>query len=212
MKKRLITIFSFFLICASLSAQPDQGMPNEPGKCYAKCLIQDEYEYYDIQVPVYIGDDSTIINTLTTDKTIIIKEESTEWVKREVPALDEDGNKHKTWCLVEKPIEYIYFDQVLIDTTKSTDYVVESVTVYELQKPGGFTDWREVVCEADIDDQLLFSIKKQLEAAGYFNDDFIPEDYNAINKVKTALTQYQIQNGLPTGQFDVVSLEALGIF
>ena len=39
----LLTICLLFAF-ASMYAQPEAGMPSEPGKCYAKCMIADKYE------------------------------------------------------------------------------------------------------------------------------------------------------------------------
>ena len=53
--KRLNLILSVaFMFCACMAyAQPeDLPVTNEPGKCYAKCLIPDEYETVTEQVMV----------------------------------------------------------------------------------------------------------------------------------------------------------------
>jgi len=40
------------LLAVEVYAQPEAGMPSEPGKCYAKCLIADQYEQVTEQVLV----------------------------------------------------------------------------------------------------------------------------------------------------------------
>ena len=53
-KLNLILTAIFTIASLSIFAQgaPEAGMPSEPGKCYAKCLIQDQYETVTEQVLV----------------------------------------------------------------------------------------------------------------------------------------------------------------
>ena len=36
-------------------AQPKPGMPSEPGKCYARCIIQDQYETIETEFLEFLG-------------------------------------------------------------------------------------------------------------------------------------------------------------
>lgn len=60
----LIIVTGSYLIMSCYSRTMNQftsldDMPNEPGKCYAKCLIQDVYETKVTTLPVYNGDLNT---------------------------------------------------------------------------------------------------------------------------------------------------------
>ena len=52
--RKLNLICTLLLLMAAFVtyAQPEAGMPSVPGKCYAKCLIQDQYETVTEQVLV----------------------------------------------------------------------------------------------------------------------------------------------------------------
>ena len=53
MRKLNLLLTAIFTVAALIvSAQPERGMPSEPGKCYARCLIQDQYETVTEQVLV----------------------------------------------------------------------------------------------------------------------------------------------------------------
>lgn len=75
------------------------GMPSEPGKCYGKCLIQDQY--------------TTVIETVTTypdaedaefkTEVIELQPAFTKWVKKKADrnCMSADLNDCLVWCLVE---------------------------------------------------------------------------------------------------------------
>ena len=57
---KLYVLLCVLLTTSVLSAQPETGMPSEPGKCYAKCLINSKYETITDMEWVYTGTDFSI--------------------------------------------------------------------------------------------------------------------------------------------------------
>jgi peptidoglycan hydrolase-like protein with peptidoglycan-binding domain len=75
-------------------------------------------------------------------------------------------------------------------------------------KPGGFTEWREVLCNDKVDGYTVRQIQQALSAAGY---DPGPSDNIMGARTKAALTKYQKDKGLPVGNLDFATLKSLGI-
>lgn len=88
--------------------------------------------------------------------------------------------------------------------------VFETVTKRRLVKAGGFTEWREVLCESEVTNYTIRQIQKALEDRGY---DVGPAGIDNIlgKDTKAALTKFQKDNGLPVGNLDFETLKALGI-
>jgi len=77
-----------------------------------------------------------------------------------------------------------------------------SVTKRNLVTPGGFTEWREVVCETDIDANLYRNIQSALISRGY-NIGSAGADGVWGAASKAALVKFQRDNSLPVGALDV---------
>lgn len=95
-------------------------------------------------------------------------------------------------------------------TTTSSNVPAQynTITKRNLVKAGGFTEWREVVCESDITPDLYRKVQNALNAKGYnvgTADGVIGAD------TKAQLVKFQRDNGLPIGQLDVETLKALGV-
>lgn len=82
------------------------------------------------------------------------------------------------------------------------------LTKQVLVRPGGFTEWREVVCDEKITNYSVKQIQEALKKAGY---DPGPADGNMGGRTKSALIQFQQDKGLPVGNIDYETLKALGI-
>jgi len=77
-------------------------------------------------------------------------------------------------------------------------------------KPGGYTEWKEVICEAEIDSLLISKLQSALIALGY--DEELPEANGKMNHItRNNLVQYQRDHKLPIGQLDLETLDHLGI-
>lgn len=83
-----------------------------------------------------------------------------------------------------------------------------SITKRQLVKKGGFSEWREVVCNANITSALTRQVQAALRTMGY---DPGPVDNVMGPLTKAALVKFQRDKGLPVGQLDIETLKALGI-
>jgi len=84
----------------------------------------------------------------------------------------------------------------------------KTISKRQLTQPGGFTEWREVVCTSDVTPDLVRQVQKALKNKGY-NPGSI--DNQMGPGTKSALIKYQKDNGLPVGQLDYETLKSLGI-
>lgn len=181
--------------------------PADAGKCYAKCLIQDQYETYEEELMVYTGSDTNVEGIEL--QTVVFRPATTIWEKKPNPnCKSRNPNDCLVWCMVDIPeISEDYY--VVKDTNHIKAYKIEVVNYKELVKSGGFTEWREVVCEADISERLYTDIQLALKAKGY-GEGIVPD--GMINRItKEALVKYQKENGLPVGSLDYETLDTLGV-
>ncbi len=97
-------------------------------------------------------------------------------------------------------------------TTRTIDVPQQTRTVTKriLTKPGGFTEWREVVCGSDITSALVRQVQEALMARGY-NVGTAGADNVMGRDTKAALVKFQKDNGLPVGNLDFETLKKLGI-
>ncbi|MCC6281950.1 MAG: peptidoglycan-binding protein [Saprospiraceae bacterium] len=83
-----------------------------------------------------------------------------------------------------------------------------AVTKRKLVKAGGFSEWREVLCEEKLTGYKISEIQMALKKAGYYTG-------TADNKMgagtKAALSKFQKDKGLPVGNIDLETLKALGV-
>lgn len=110
--------------------------------------------------------------------------------------------------------KYQTVTKTVLATPASTKEIVipaeyRTITKTVLVKKGGFTEWREVLCEGGGNyNTSIRSVQAALKAKGY---DPGPIDGVMGSKTRAALLQYQKDNGLPQGQLDVETLGALGV-
>ncbi|MCL4110247.1 UNVERIFIED_CONTAM: hypothetical protein GTU68_030631 [Idotea baltica] len=97
-------------------------------------------------------------------------------------------------------------------STTSTEIPAEykTLTKRQLVKKGGFTEWREVVCESDITSDLVRRVQNALIAKGY-NLGAAGADNDMGPSTKAALVKFQRENNLPIGSLDFETLKALGV-
>lgn len=90
------------------------------------------------------------------------------------------------------------------------DPVYETISKRKLVKAGGFTEWREILCDSDVTNYTVRQIQKALIDRGY---DVGPAGTDNIlgADTKAALQKFQKDNGLPVGNLDFETLKALGI-
>lgn len=201
------------MVVSVADGQPGAGLPSEPGKCYAKCLIPElyesevEYEHF----YRYRGDEP--FQKGVEEVTFVVKEAGTKWEKkiREKNCISEDPEDCLVWCIIKTPEETeAYFE--VVDTHTIKDFVLDSVEFQSprLIQPGGFTEWREIVCETDITSEFYTQVQEALQAQGF---DIGPNgaDGKVSQYTKAALVQFQKKNGYPIGAFDYDTLAGLGI-
>ncbi|MCP4121831.1 MAG: peptidoglycan-binding protein [Bacteroidetes bacterium] len=93
------------------------------------------------------------------------------------------------------------------EITIPAEYRTISKTV--LVKKGGFTEWREVLCETGSNyNASVRDVQAALKERGYEPG---PVDGVMGAQTRAALLKFQRDNGLPQGQLDVQTLTALGI-
>jgi hypothetical protein len=92
----------------------------------------------------------------------------------------------------------------------SVDIPAEYATVTKtvLVKKGGYTEWREVLCESEVTTAKIIEIQRALQAKGY---DPGPIDNILGSKTRAALTKFQRDNGLAVGRITRETLKALGV-
>ncbi len=116
---------------------------------------------------------------------------------------------------IEIPAEYANQTQRVVKSPATTRTIevpqeTRSVTKRVLVKPGGFTEWREVVCGSDVTTALVRQVQQALMARGY-NVGAAGADNVMGRDTKAALVKFQKDNGLPVGNLDFETLKALGI-
>ena len=110
------------------------------------------------------------------------------------------------WCLVEIPAEYKDI-RVVIDTTATNDYYVTTISRYEIAERGGYLEWQEILCPDELTEEFMKKISQRL-----VDQNFLPLDrQNDEQAFREALREYQRVNFLPVGQFDLQTLESLGV-
>lgn len=113
------------------------------------------------------------------------------------------------------PAEYATIEIRMLKTPAGYEEIeipaeYETVTKRRLVKAGGFSEWREVLCPAEITQYTISQIQSALEERGY---DVGPAGIDNIlgKDTRAALTQFQKDNQLPVGNLDYETLKALGI-
>lgn len=180
------------------------NIPKDAGKCFAKCIIPDQKEMTYDTLGVYGVDEE-----IPTEKLVYTEQvpKTTKWVKKKAGnCMSSDPNDCLVWCLQE--VEGQGKERVAtvsIDTTgdETVQYVIG--THEKVTAQGGFTEWVEVLCEKDIYPEIYQAIRLALTARGFACES---ADKEVVKKV---LLNFQEASGLPYGQLDIYTMEALGI-
>ncbi len=189
-------------------AHNDKPPIGRPGACYAKCLVPDEYEEYEKTFPIYEGDLPDTVDLVDYEYEISPSIERWEKRKADRNCLSADPNDCLVWCLINIPAKVEVIENIVVDTFACRDFILVEYNGRRLIKEGGFTEWREVVCEKDIDSSLILDIHDALFEDGY--DPGRPSD-KLNSSIKAALSQFQKDFNLPIGQLDLETLDALGV-
>lgn len=186
--------------------KPSDKIPNEPGKCYAKCKVPDYSNMLDLRMPVYIGEDFNNPNVELRE--IVTQEAGTKWVKKQANnnCMSKDPKDCLVWCLVEvEEVKESYY--TVIDTTLSDPYEWKKIK-NEIDLETANTEWKEIVCHPQVTTRLIQNIQLALIAEGY---NILEPNGIIDDEFKGLLTQYQLDNKLAVGQITSESLNHLGI-
>ena len=164
---------------------------------------------------------------------------SQKWVKGKADknCLSADPKDCEVWCLVEEPAVYRKVTRKVEKTPAYTQEVdvpaitkvsprqqlvqeaydrrVEIPATYKtimariLVKKGGFQGWKEVLCEQDVTTNRITQIQNALKREGY---DPGPVDNTLGPKTKEALIKFQQDKGLPVGNLNMETMNALGVY
>jgi len=189
---KLLSFTSSLLLATSLFAQLGDMPPNaEPGKCYAKCLIEVSIEAEDphteqASYTIYVGEKDvrtrTVYHPVRVDGFGNVKEQ----LPIEVP--------RKIRKIAQEDLQEVQYETFYEGREESSERA--------------FTEWREIVCGGEISSRLVQQVADQLSNNGF--------QVNGVHEVmssdvKAAMIEYQRVKGLPIGQLDFQTLESLGI-
>lgn len=198
MKTSLALLCALFFYSFSFAQSRDLPPNAQPGKCYARCMIPPTFVERVDEYAVYTGSTPEKVKLKTVK---IIKEPATtKWVKKG------EGDR-KAWCLVETPA--VTEKLTVLKNTKHTDeYEIVRYSYTEQIGADRKTEWREVLCNEKITENIILQLQEKLQLDGYYKGTL-----GGILDVetKTALTAFQKENALPIGNLDMETLASLGL-
>ena len=187
----------------------EEGMPSEPGKCYAKCLIPEKgTEKLVGEFLVFTGENTDVEGVVYRE--IVTREKGSKWEKKKADrnCLSSNPEDCQVWCLVETPKESVEFFEV-IDTNLVKEFKKEEIYTKYIDQKSGFTQWKEVVCEKDVTKKLLNDIQQNLSLKGYPMEESKKGKFDEATKA--ALKNFQKDYDLPIGSLNIETMEALGV-
>lgn len=238
----------------------------EPGKCYARCYIPDQFEFVESEVmdkpssyktqvvpAVYETVFDTVIVSPERVKVEVVPAEyeniiedimvapaTTRWEKGKGDAncLSNDPKDCQVICLKEIPAQFNKVERRVVKTPSYTRQItlpaeikivprqvmvkpaetvrIEIPATYKkimdkkITKKGGYTDWREVLCGEKLTNDRIRQIQLALIAKGYSVGDAGADNVFGSD-TKEALIKFQQDNGLPQGNLNMETMNALGV-
>ncbi|HRI00934.1 MAG TPA: peptidoglycan-binding protein [Saprospiraceae bacterium] len=173
-------------------------LSQNPEDCYIVCYEEIPAKYRTETTTVEVEPARTIEETIparykTVSKRVVDQPARTEEVP--IPAVYQTVSK-RVMVEPESVREVV------------TPAVYKIVKERRLVKTGGFTVWTEILCEGKTTNSKISAVQKALKAKGYSVGVI---DGKMGLKTQTALKQFQTENGLPTGNLNIQTLQALGI-
>lgn len=175
-------------------------MSSDPDDCFIAC-----YEEVPERYTTYT---SSVLKTPATIKEVEVPAEYKTVTRRVVktPATVQE---------VDVPAEYrTVTKQVLVAPATTREVIIDpeykTITKRKLVKAGGYSDWREVLCEGDVNRDKISEIQQALIRAGY---DVGPAGADNVmgGDTRAALMQYQRDNNLPVGNLNIETMQSLGV-
>lgn len=200
-------LFAYSNAIAQDNIEPTVLQVNNSEKCFAECLMGDQYEEQTTDYYVFTGNAEEEVDLETV--VLEVKPKTGKWVKKFKSPDCAAPNPDDCWvkCYVTEPAVMEEF-KVLKDKTQSDNYTVKSHTAKVLVKKGGYTEEREVLCTDKITPSVVKQLQKALKNMGY---DLGRSTKKLNTRTKEALTQYQKRHKLPVGQLDLETLKKLNI-
>jgi len=222
--------FYFFMTCLALSFSScispffvGQGIANdlnnrsnkiqktnqEPGACYAKCQVPANTITHRYELFLFTGNPRNTEVALKEVDIITTKGES-RWIKKRSDKNCRSANPDDclVWCLVDVPEEKETYLTV-VDTSTTDEYKTTIIETKESISPSTREEeWKEVICEYDITNEIVMKIQNALFAEGLYLG---PLNGMMTEETKDALRNFQINNDLAFGQLDFDTLDLLGV-
>lgn len=178
------------------------------GKCFAKCLIMDEFEMRSKEIIVFTGDE-TLEDVDLDYRKVITKQKRNKWIKKKANrnCLSSNPDDCLVWCVVEE-LEESEKIKILVDTTQSKNFEIRKIAYEVVKQKGGLTEWRPTLCKEDQTESIVAQIQNSLIEYGYYDGEIT----NSIDAAtKAGLVKFQKDYQLPVGNLDLETLDVLGV-
>lgn len=205
---RILFIFLLTLWNVFCFGQPP--FEAKPGKCYAKCEIPNQYEESEIEFFEYTGNNFSSQNISL--KKIPLESGSKVYHKTKLnDCIYNDEKDCFTWTEIklETPMLKYY---IVNDTSLEKSYSTKKIKIKKIITIGGYTEWKEILCQGSITSILIENIKIKLFSLGYLSS--VPSGKQKSKwdeETKSALKKFQVDNSLPIGALDFETITKLGV-
>lgn len=174
----------------------------------------------------------------TVVESVMVAPPSNKWVtgKKDPSCLSPNPEDCQVLCLVEVPAKYKTFKRRILKTpsfTRETNIAEElkitarkvvktpastkevpvpptykTVMKRYVSKEGGYSDWKETICEHQMTRDLIKNVQQALADKGY---DPGPVDGYMGGRTVKAINTFQSDKNLPIGSLNVETVSALGV-
>jgi len=179
-----------------------------PDDCYIVCYEEKPAVYrtesYQVLVDNGAGGTSVSGGASTREETIPAKYKTVTKRVIDTPARVEEIVVPAQYTTVTKKV-MISPETVRQETIPA---VYKTVNERRLVSTGGYTVWTEILCPSQRSDSKISAVQRALNAAGY---NCGAADGVLGLRTQTALKQYQTDKGLPIGNLNIQTLQALGV-
>jgi hypothetical protein len=175
----------------------------DPDKCYGQAMLPPTIETEEVTYPESLGGEGQPF-TKTIELQIVPAHQTWEY-KIKPGCQSFDPRACAMLCMVEKPALFQKLVMVT-DTFQNKEFELVTFTLQTKITHNGAT-MVEIVCNEYLTSAFLQKIADSLAAKDYQ----VPKDQITTVTVIEALQQFQIENNLPTRQFDIETMKLLGI-
>ncbi len=175
-------------------------LSDNPDDCIIMCLEKTPAEYKTVTKQV-------LENPATTKEEVIPAEYKT--VTKTVVKTPASTKE------IVIPAEYKTVIKQVVDVAAHTQEVItpaeyQTVSKRVLKTKGGYSEWKEIVCDNKVNTDIVSQIQAALKKKGY---DIGPKGVDGVlgTDTKAALVKYQKDNSLPVGNLNIETMKSLGI-